>query len=441
MKKLIPFLFIVAVALMVPSLKSQAQLLDKLGQKAKQKVDKTVDKEVDGALNNSKQKEEKATQVSQTGESSTAGQQNAESGETSNPDKKEDYVSSYKSKFDFVPGERVIISDDYSEDAVGDFPAKWFTDGSGEIVTVEGYESKWLMMKGSSQYFIDELLQLPDNFTIQFDLMCSVPFDWGSGIINFEIKDVTDLDLYRKGGDMYASQLKYSFKMALHPGLPAPKNSYGTNGRGSYVMLNQRANIDLKEIWLPIAEKNLLHVSIWRQKERLRVYLNENKILDLPKILPADMNPNIFIWRTEGFEEEDHYFASNLRIAVGNPDTRNKLLTDGKLVTNGILFNVNSAEIKTESYGVLKEIAGILNESKDVKVKIVGHTDNDGDDALNMELSKKRAEAVKNALTKDFGIDAGRMEIDGKGEQEPLAPNTDAIAKANNRRVEFIKMN
>jgi outer membrane protein OmpA-like peptidoglycan-associated protein len=60
---------------------------------------------------------------------------------------------------------------------------------------------------------------------------------------------------------------------------------------------------------------------------------------------------------------------------------------------------------------------------------------------MNLELSKKRAEAVKNTLAKDFGIDPGRMETDGKGEQEPLAPNTDAIAKANNRRVEFVKMN
>jgi flagellar motor protein MotB len=435
MKKLIILFCVINAAFLINPLKSQAQLLDKL----KKTVDNTVDKQVDKTLNSKKEKKDKTPKESPTSDSESSETQNTESSEPSNPDKKEDYVSSYKSKFDFVPGEKIIVSDDYSEDAVGDFPALWFTDGSGEIVTVEGYESKWLMMKGSSQYFIDELLQLPDNFTIQFDLMCSVPFDWGSGIINFEIKDITDLDLYRKGGDMYASQLKYSFRMDLHPGLPAPKNSYGTNGRGGYVMLNQRGKIELKEIWLPIAEKNLLHVSIWRQKERLRVYLNENKVLDLPKILPADMNPNIFIWRTEGFEGEDHYFASNLRIAVGNPDTRNKLLTDGKLVTNGILFNVNSDQIKTESFGVLKEIAGILKDNPDVKIEIVGHTDSDGDETKNLELSKKRAEAVKNALNKDFAIDKNRMKTDGKGESEPMEPNTSAINKANNRRVEFLK--
>jgi len=53
-------------------------------------------------------------------------------------------------------------------------------------------------------------------------------------------------------------------------------------------------------------------------------------------------------------------------------------------------------------------------------------------------LSLKRADAVKNALSVDFNIDNSRMETDGKGETKPLLPNTDAINKANNRRVEFI---
>ncbi len=74
-------------------------------------------------------------------------------------------------------------------------------------------------------------------------------------------------------------------------------------------------------------------------------------------------------------------------------------------------------------------------------VIIVGHTDSDGDEASNLELSKKRATSVKNALSSDFGIDASRMETDGKGESQPEVPNKDAISKAKNRRVEFIKSN
>jgi len=438
MKKLIPILCMVTVLLIAPNLNSQAQLLDKLSQKAKQKLDKTVDKEVDGALNGSDKKKDQASQ----GSESSANDQNAEASGTSAPDKKEDYVTSYKSKFDFVPGERVLIADDFSQDAVGDFPALWFTNGSGEVVTIDGKEGKWLFIKGRSQAYIDQLLVLPDNFTIQFDLMCSVPFSWYSDVFNIYLEDIIDLERYRKGengGEMSSNNINYHFWLDLHPGKYNP-GTYSTNGYGNYRINNSGAKIELGEIWMPTAEKNMLKVSIWRQGQRLRVYLNENKILDLPKIFPTDMKPNLLVFEPFDLYEEDKYFIGNLRIAVGNPDTRNKLLTDGKLVTNGILFNVNSAEIKTESYGVLKEIAGILNENKDIKVKIVGHTDSDGEDALNLELSKKRAEAVKNALAKDFGVDTGRMQTDGKGESEPLEPNTSAINKANNRRVEFVKV-
>jgi outer membrane protein OmpA-like peptidoglycan-associated protein len=72
-------------------------------------------------------------------------------------------------------------------------------------------------------------------------------------------------------------------------------------------------------------------------------------------------------------------------------------------------------------------------------VKIVGHTESDGSDADNLSLSKRRAESVKNSLVKDFGIDASRFAIDGKGESQPVDKNTTAEGKANNRRVEFIK--
>jgi outer membrane protein OmpA-like peptidoglycan-associated protein len=101
---------------------------------------------------------------------------------------------------------------------------------------------------------------------------------------------------------------------------------------------------------------------------------------------------------------------------------------------------VNSATIKPESYGTLKEMADVMKEYADLKVKIVGHTDADGSDAANLELSKKRAASVKESLTKDFGIDESRMETDGKGEGEPIDKNDTPAGKANNRRVEFIKL-
>jgi outer membrane protein OmpA-like peptidoglycan-associated protein len=349
--------------------------------------------------------------------------------------------TSYTSKFDFVPGEKLIISDDFAQDAIGDFPALWFTNGSGEVVTMDDKEGKWLIMKNNSDYYVDKLITYPDDVTIQFDLMCSVPFKWGSSLFYMAMYDVIDIDRFRKGDNgSEASEWNYHnrFTMDLHPGEPAHGNGYPSKGYGHYTMnSDNNTNLDLGMAWMPSLDKNHVKISIWRQKQRLRVYLDENKIIDAPKFFPEGYIPTVFVFRSNSFYENDAYFFSNFRVAVGNPDTRNKLLKEGKLVTNGILFNVNSDKIKPESYGILKEIAGILKESGDIKVMIVGHTDSDGDDSKNMELSQKRAKSVKDALVTDFGIKAENLETSGKGETEPLVPNSDNLGKAQNRRVEF----
>ena len=138
--------------------------------------------------------------------------------------------------------------------------------------------------------------------------------------------------------------------------------------------------------------------------------------------------------------EDGAAMVTNIRIAVGAPDMRNKLLTEGKLVTYGIYFDVNKDVVKPDSYSTLKSIAGILTENPDVKIKIVGHTDSDGADAANLDLSKRRGASVKNELVKNFGIEASRLESDGLGETQPIAPNDTPANKALNRRVELLKL-
>jgi outer membrane protein OmpA-like peptidoglycan-associated protein len=81
----------------------------------------------------------------------------------------------------------------------------------------------------------------------------------------------------------------------------------------------------------------------------------------------------------------------------------------------------------------------VLSQDSSISLNIVGHTDSDGTDESNMALSKNRAEAVKNALVSVYGISPDRLTSDGKGESEPVADNSSAQGKAQNRRVEFIK--
>ena len=92
--------------------------------------------------------------------------------------------------------------------------------------------------------------------------------------------------------------------------------------------------------------------------------------------------------------------------------------------------------IKTESYPFLDELAGVLAKAKDWKLLIVGHTDDVGSDAFNLDLSKRRANSVKNYLVSKGVVDA-MVTTDGKGETMPLVPNDSAENRATNRRVAF----
>jgi OmpA-OmpF porin, OOP family len=346
-------------------------------------------------------------------------------------------LTSY-SKFDFIPGEKIVASEDFSQDAVGDFPAKWNTNGTAEVVTIEGYTGKWLMIQHAenTSYIPDFVKDLPENFTLEFDLVYN----------NWEKKYAYQRRLYvalhetEKSADRITQQAAgrgalFEFNGAMGNG---SVHIYQTNESGGSTDL--RGEKDMGSLISPDQNGKVFHVAMWRQKQRLRVYVDEQKVFDLPRILPADVKLNSMRFHSDLSNEEEQVFLSNIRLAVGAPDTRSKLITEGKFVTTGITFDVNSATIRPESFAVLKDIAATLTENPAVKVKIIGHTDSDGEDAANLALSKKRAESVQEALVEEFGIDKGRMQTDGQGETAPLAPNTTPEGKANNRRVEFVKL-
>jgi OOP family OmpA-OmpF porin len=204
---------------------------------------------------------------------------------------------------------------------------------------------------------------------------------------------------------------------------------------GSYVKGSMVQTPALKDYF-----NKIVHISMQVQGKRLRMWLNGEKLYDLPSAI-ADQFPTnqIFFEMSPISDPRYAYYVSNIKIATGLPQTQKKLVEVGNFSTTGILFDVNSANIKPESNGVLKEIADVLKKFPDYKVKIIGHTDSDGSDASNLTLSDKRAAAVKDALTKDFGIDESRMSTEGKGEAVPVGDNKTKEGKMQNRRVEFVK--
>ena len=129
----------------------------------------------------------------------------------------------------------------------------------------------------------------------------------------------------------------------------------------------------------------------------------------------------------------------NIKIAEGGKKLYDRVLADGKFVTRGILFDINKATLKPSSMGVINTISKMMLTHTDLKFRIEGHTDSDGGDEANLKLSEKRASAVKSALIRS-GVDANRLKAKGMGESVPVSDNTTPEGKANNRRVEFVKL-
>lgn len=153
-----------------------------------------------------------------------------------------------------------------------------------------------------------------------------------------------------------------------------------------------------------------------------------------------EFNPSGISLNSYHANDNRRYYVKNFRIAEGGVKYYDKFLQDGKIVSNGIRFDVGKASLRPESMGVLNEIYKMLSEHPEVNVSIEGHTDSDGDNDLNQKLSEDRAKTVMNQLI-SMGLSADRLTSKGFGESEPINTNATPEGKAENRRVEFVKTN
>lgn len=417
------------VAILLLPFAAQAQLnkfINKAKAKVNQRIDSKVDKEMDKTLDQLEGKEPaKESQSSGT--------------KTESKVSEKETVKVY-SKFDFVPGERVIYAEDFAQDAIGELPLTWNASGKGEVMTIDNQQGKWLRVYENNTYLSGNQKKFGENYTIEFDLMFYfepkvkgyVLPGWSVGLLSSGELDPTDNSFLKDQNTINSTEVRFGFgsyalaKMESH-----------ANRKSSF----QSDKMELGDVQSTF--NKIVHYSIQVQKTRFRLWINERKVFDIPRAMnTADtMNQVFFHLESSNYQEDEiGLFVSNIKIATGLPDTRHKLVEEGRFSTTGILFAVNAATIKPESNGVLKEIAEAIKANPGMKVKIIGHTDSDGTDAANLELSKKRAEAVKNALVNDFGIEGTLLETDGKGESQPVGDNKSKEGKAQNRRVEFLKV-
>lgn len=405
----------------------QAQLanrvMNKVKNKVAQRVDNKVDKEIDKALDELEGKDsgKKAQNNTTTEAPATKG------------------LQSY-AKYDFVPGEAVIYSNEFETDNGGEMPTGWNTDGNGAVVTYESLMGNWVQFCQNSTYLTDNTDSFTQNYTVEFDLLLhrnNAKLAFPQLVIGMLASGDASPGanaLLKNTGKNFALELKVQ---------PADYN-------GSHLHLQtiaegrQYLGTDIKRFsHLQELINQPVHVAIQVQNERLRIWLNEEKAYDLPKAIVSGTKMNQLFFQVKRYGGKDNevgYAVTNIKIARGIPDTRHKLIDEGRFSTTGIQFESNSASIKSESSGVLKEIADLLKKQSTIRLQVVGHTDSSGTDASNLELSQKRAAAVKTVLTNNFGISPDRIDTAGKGAKEPVADNTTRQGRAQNRRVEFIKL-
>ena len=206
----------------------------------------------------------------------------------------------------------------------------------------------------------------------------------------------------------------------------------GFTGTISGVELSKSFPEEMRESF----ENKWHHVAMVFKNHQLKVYVDQNRILVVPDTKEDYEN---IIFGGIGDDKSPIIFK-NVRIASGGEmNLIGKKFTETKIVTHGINFDYNKATLKPESMGTLNMIVKVMQDNPTIKFEVGGHTDSDGDDNYNMKLSQQRADAVKTQLI-TMGIDASRLTSKGYGESKPIGDNNSQEGKANNRRVEFVKL-
>ena len=315
-------------------------------------------------------------------------------------------VASVSTKFDYVPGDKVVFMDDFAREELGEFPTRWsLVIGTVEVAEMDG--ERWLRCMAADctvRMKLPAMKALPEYWTLEFDFHATEPM--GSALT---VRGVNE-----RGS--YAWEATY----------PQGKDlAFRSGGIFSTTPLESAAT--------PAGRH---HVMFMARGPALKVYMNRQRMASVPDISAAAGLPNQFeirLWAST------HPMITNVRFGEGKPPAAD-LLAGGRFVTHGIYFKTGSDIVLPESAPVLRQVAEYLKTNGDVKLRIVGHTDDVGAAAANLDLSKRRAASVATALSTELGVAADRFSTDGKGDTQPAADNATAEGRATNRRVEFERL-
>jgi outer membrane protein OmpA-like peptidoglycan-associated protein len=330
--------------------------------------------------------------------------------------------------YDFVPGDSIVFEDNFEKDEDGEFPTHWRQgDGQGAVNQFAGRKALTLTGGPWTQVSpaITAMKYLSDSWTIEFDTFAINGVDIPWILLN---PDNKVRGPSRGTWSDWVGMISLS-KNNFHDIRVETHNKDGSAG-----LFVQQAN---PEFMGQEGFKNRWHhIAVAYREGRLKVYVDQFRVYSLQDL---GVRPEAIAFGSTG-EQAKPATIANVRIANGAgikiSDTK---FTDAKIVTHGINFDTDKATIKPESMGTFNAIAKILKDNPDLRFEIQGHTDNSGGAARNQTLSQQRAEAVKQQLVA-MAVDSERLTTRGLGDTKPIGENATPEGRANNRRVEFVKI-
>jgi outer membrane protein OmpA-like peptidoglycan-associated protein len=314
-----------------------------------------------------------------------------------------------------VAGDEIIFEDNLVGEKLGEFPSQWdLIEGNADVAKVNGENvinlEQWTkiapLMKNMKNY-------LSDSYTVEFDFY--VPAEDKGSRFFFHLKDESGKDaiyaewVLRNEND--GDGIRYLAKWKTTSG-------------------DERENASK----FSIAKAGWHKFALSFNKRALKTYIDGQRITNVPNVVQA----NSLV--LEHYYGEQDVYVKNIRIAKGAVPLYDRMMTDGKIITYGITFDIGKSTIKPESMGEINRIAKLMTDNPGLKFSVEGHTDNTGSAATNQTLSDARSKAVVDKLV-EMGVAKDRLTSAGKGQNSPIADNSTDEGRAKNRRVEFVKVN
>jgi OOP family OmpA-OmpF porin len=297
--------------------KFKQKLKDRVEQRTDQGMDKAIDK-TEETIKEERKKPKEEKKVTEEAEN----KDNTQTTTASVPNNPEGFES--YSRYDFVPGAQIMFAEDFGQDVIGEFPLLWKTNNRGEVVTVRSLPGQWLRLFHKGRFLSPAIKNLPDNFTVEFDMIMSFQQ------LNYVYPDIKIQLLQLGAGEAPAKEyiINNNANTYVETTLMSGDEESSTIALQSFKNNNEDFKSDPKGLKkLGSSFGKTFHVAMWIQKERLRLWINGEKINDVPQAVPvSSVFDRLAFDIGDAFYEDEQIglYISNIRIAAGAADLRNK---------------------------------------------------------------------------------------------------------------------